>query len=359
MKNNKDAWETLASEYIQKVEKALSRVDHPRKKEVLADLSAHLEQIYAEIPDENRTPENLAGIIDLMGPPEEYAELLSPARGAAPREWSRRRRIGLLAGAVVVLVAGFMGLPDKRVLRYKIRETFGWNYSANPFFSEENFKKIQPGMTEGQVRDLIGFPLDHSWVVGGKDFIRWDYTTAAAAGDPSWRVFEVSFGKQTRKVVEKLTCRGSCVPEGADASRVFHVAGFKKKVGSLRLTRLDGTELVLTDSDNTIYLIWVEDFYGRVDLKEYLDPIISESRTEFEWAKKEGVHIFYLLYGSTAKAGVKYPENIFVSADPQVRIPTAGLRCINKGTSITCRPFTLDMSKKSIARTGSGSFAVY
>jgi len=77
--NESDAtWEELKSDYLRQVEQALDRVDHPRKQDVLEDLGRHLELRLEELAPEARTAGRLKQLIEEMGPPEEYAELLAP-----------------------------------------------------------------------------------------------------------------------------------------------------------------------------------------------------------------------------------------------------------------------------------------
>jgi len=69
-------WESLKTEYLRKVEKALSSVKHPRGKEVLDDISSHLDRRFAELEPQEQTWENFQRIITEMGPASDYAELL-------------------------------------------------------------------------------------------------------------------------------------------------------------------------------------------------------------------------------------------------------------------------------------------
>jgi hypothetical protein len=89
-------WQRLAADYVRKVEKALSAVDHPRKEEVLADLRAHLHRRFEDLTSEERTPARLSALVEEMGPPEEYAELLAPEgrREALQVPWRKVWRVG-------------------------------------------------------------------------------------------------------------------------------------------------------------------------------------------------------------------------------------------------------------------------
>ncbi|UCE46625.1 MAG: hypothetical protein JSW47_13500, partial [Phycisphaerales bacterium] len=69
-------WENLKTQYLLKVEKALSSVKHPRGKEVLEDVSSHLDRRFSELEPQEQTWENYQKIITEMGPVLDYAELL-------------------------------------------------------------------------------------------------------------------------------------------------------------------------------------------------------------------------------------------------------------------------------------------
>ncbi len=101
-------WEQLRDDYLHEVERRLRRVDHPRKREVLDDLRAHLAQRFAELSPEDRTPDGMKALIEGMGPADEYAELLSPATGAAPGKWYRRGSVR--AAGMALLIAALAAL---------------------------------------------------------------------------------------------------------------------------------------------------------------------------------------------------------------------------------------------------------
>ncbi|UCD51506.1 MAG: tetratricopeptide repeat protein [Phycisphaerales bacterium] len=106
MTSESKTWQQLKAHYLGQVEKALASVRHPRARDVLEDVGAHLDRRRAELAPEQQTAENLRAIIADMGPPADYAELLEPD-GAAARAGVRARPIwwGALAGAVVMVLA--------------------------------------------------------------------------------------------------------------------------------------------------------------------------------------------------------------------------------------------------------------
>lgn len=124
MRSQEEIWEGLVSDYMRKIECALARSDHPRKDEVLQDVRDHLEQRFTELKPDQRTPRRLKGLIEEMGGPEEYVELLAPDQPA--RFWrlnlARHRWLAPLALGVVIasLVTCFVLTPLKTLVGLNI-----------------------------------------------------------------------------------------------------------------------------------------------------------------------------------------------------------------------------------------------
>jgi len=110
MKTPDEYWGDLVAEYLGEVERALARVNHPRSREVLDDLRAHLGQRYNETRPEERTLERLQELIQQMEAPEAYAELLAPDgrrrlfRMDLKRVWRVGRWVLLPVAALVIVV---------------------------------------------------------------------------------------------------------------------------------------------------------------------------------------------------------------------------------------------------------------
>jgi hypothetical protein len=68
-------WEKLKSSYLDQVREELAGVSHPNTSEILENVSAHLDQKYADLPQDQRTWENLQHIIIQMGPANDYVQL--------------------------------------------------------------------------------------------------------------------------------------------------------------------------------------------------------------------------------------------------------------------------------------------
>ncbi len=110
MNSENRTWESLKAEYLHQVEKALSLVNHPRTKDVLDDVSSHLDRRFAELPADEHTWESFQAIITDMGAPCEYAELLDTGQ---PLKKQRPSLKFVVLGAVVlgIGVAAILILP--------------------------------------------------------------------------------------------------------------------------------------------------------------------------------------------------------------------------------------------------------
>ncbi|MHC4988479.1 MAG: HAAS signaling domain-containing protein [Planctomycetota bacterium] len=77
MTSQNKQWQDVKENYLKLIEKKLAQIDHSRRAEILENVREHLDNKYAELSPEQQTWENFQQIITEMGPPEEYAELLT------------------------------------------------------------------------------------------------------------------------------------------------------------------------------------------------------------------------------------------------------------------------------------------
>ena len=101
-------WEEIKADYLQKVAKALDTVKHPRSKEVLEDVSSHLDQRFADIAPEQQNWETLNTIITEMGPASDYAELLETGAVRPNRKFRSKYFLWIGIGIVICAVAIFL-----------------------------------------------------------------------------------------------------------------------------------------------------------------------------------------------------------------------------------------------------------
>ena len=106
MNSENQTWEDVKSKYLREIEKALSAVKHPRIREVLDDVTSHLEQRFTELAPQDRSWESFQAIITEMGPASDYAELLDPGSGKSkPRNTAM---YVLIAASAAVVVAALL-----------------------------------------------------------------------------------------------------------------------------------------------------------------------------------------------------------------------------------------------------------
>lgn len=83
MTSESKQWDSLKTEYLRKVAKALSSANHPRRKDILEDVRTHLDQRFAELEPDQQTWENFQKIFTDMGPASDYADLLQTGQRPA------------------------------------------------------------------------------------------------------------------------------------------------------------------------------------------------------------------------------------------------------------------------------------
>jgi len=119
-------WCEVKADYLKRVEQALSAVRHPRSFEILADVSGHLDRRFAEIGPQERTWENFQKIITEMGPPSDYAELISQDRKSG-----RSKLTKLELGVIGILLVMF-GVSAYFYPQMPERITTQWDFRGQP-----------------------------------------------------------------------------------------------------------------------------------------------------------------------------------------------------------------------------------
>ncbi|HOK66712.1 MAG TPA: hypothetical protein PK054_09880 [Anaerohalosphaeraceae bacterium] len=113
MNDTEKRWRQMRDEYLQQIEAELTSIQHPRKKELLADIREHLERRYEELDPSQRTDSRLQEILEEMGPAEEYAELLKqPSSGKTELETvspAFRFLNHFLTGVFVIVLVSVVG----------------------------------------------------------------------------------------------------------------------------------------------------------------------------------------------------------------------------------------------------------
>jgi len=106
MNSENQTWGDVKSKYLREIEKALSAVKHPRIREVLDDVTSHLERRFSELSPQDRSWENFQTIITEMGPASDYAELLDP--GSTKSKPRIAGRYVLIAASAAIVVAALL-----------------------------------------------------------------------------------------------------------------------------------------------------------------------------------------------------------------------------------------------------------
>jgi hypothetical protein len=157
MTSENKKWENVKAEYLRQVEKALSKIKNHRKKEVLDDVSAHLDRRFAELEEDNQTWENFQSIITQMGPPSDYAELLEP-NAVSTKKVSLKKVLSVIAPLVVIIISGIVLLliifaEPKPVSPERFRDGF--------FEKHDSFDIDSATLSD--VKKIFGEPKEYVW----------------------------------------------------------------------------------------------------------------------------------------------------------------------------------------------------
>lgn len=109
MTSERKQWQELKQNYLKYIEQALAGVDSPKTTEILNDVAAHLENKYTDLPPEHRTWEAFQQIITEMGPPHEYAELLTEEKPAPVKnKFGINEFLAVVFIVVLIIVGGYL-----------------------------------------------------------------------------------------------------------------------------------------------------------------------------------------------------------------------------------------------------------
>ncbi len=122
MENADRDWKKLKARYLRDVRKILSRTKHPHAREILDDVESHLDRRYAELDPRKRTAQGFSALIERMGPPTDYAELLAPEAAATRIDGRFKCLCSAGLAAVFVLVIVWLGVAlSEETVAYVIR----------------------------------------------------------------------------------------------------------------------------------------------------------------------------------------------------------------------------------------------
>ena len=114
-------WTEVKTDYLKRVEEALSAARHPKSFEILADVAGHLDRRLAELGTQQQTWDNFQKIVTEMGPTSDYADLI----GREQNQTIKIPSAGYIIALVLILIAvtaGMVALP-KLLKKNKITPT--------------------------------------------------------------------------------------------------------------------------------------------------------------------------------------------------------------------------------------------
>ena len=317
MKNEESIWERVSSEYVRNVERALAQVKHPRKAKVIEDVRAHLDEAYRNIQPDRHTPEEFQAVVERMGPPEDYADLLADEPCPAGRHWSLKHVLSLLALAAVP-IAAYVLLWGSPWGKSRTLWLLGRGYSAPPFFTVEGFQTIKPGMSAAQVRDTLGYPFRRDIMAGSENEARWIYSDVPFKGARMREEFRVFISQWDKSVLR--TEKFECTVAATDGPDLVPPRDLAAVPGPVTLSRPDGSKRVLGTADAGMYFITCD-----------VESRPRELRELFEYGEKRARDLL-------AAAGVTNAEVIHVYSGGRADAYAAALPQAYTGWSLSQMP---------------------
>jgi hypothetical protein len=116
-------WVEIKTDYLGRVEQALSAVRHPRSFEILADVGGHLDRRFTELEPQQQTWENFQKIVTEMGPPSEYAELVSEDKKSGRLKLTKYE-LGIIGILLVIFGASaysYPQMPEKMATHWNLQ----------------------------------------------------------------------------------------------------------------------------------------------------------------------------------------------------------------------------------------------
>jgi hypothetical protein len=163
---SEEQWKQIRGDYLNAIEKALCNASEAERKQILDDVSFHLNKRLAELPPQNQTRETMQQIITEMGPVEDYADLLEERAVPAKR---RPSAIVYWIGGLIFLLVMVSFAPtcwrgwkeSQKATRPVVKSTSPWPLATD----------VDPGTTEIKVtfdRSMMNFSW--SWVGSGDHY---------------------------------------------------------------------------------------------------------------------------------------------------------------------------------------------
>lgn len=173
MSRENKTWESVKESYLKQVEAAIGAAGHPRLREILDDVNAHLEQKFAELAPSERVWENYQKIITEMGPASDYAELLGEKTISPHAEMGIWRRFFINAALSIAIIATVILLSQ---LVDRLMPHYGKQVAINEPNKPGEFA-VKTYMTlQGRYVDITKYPFVNDPNVIGKwvsiDFVR-------------------------------------------------------------------------------------------------------------------------------------------------------------------------------------------
>lgn len=168
MKPATSQWNQIRGDYLSKIAAALQGAAEHERRQILDEVSVHLDRRFGELSSDEQTWENMQAIITEMGPVADYAALLEEQSGL-PKTASKRSVALWIAGCLVVAVLlSFSGIFGYIALNQYLQSKRPVVVQTSPQTLDT---AVNPDTTEISVTfDQPMMNFSWSWVGGGEHY---------------------------------------------------------------------------------------------------------------------------------------------------------------------------------------------
>jgi hypothetical protein len=168
MKPENPQWQQIRNDYLAKVEQALAAAPPSERRQILDEVTVHLDRRFAELAPDEQTWEAMQAIIIDMGPAADYAELLEEKSALALP--SRRKSTVYWIAACLAVISLLSIIASGSYLLYKKFQT-----PERPVVIQTSPQTLETAVDPDTTQISVTFNqpmmnLSWSWVGGGEHF---------------------------------------------------------------------------------------------------------------------------------------------------------------------------------------------
>lgn len=177
MKSVNQQWQQMRSEYLARIEQTLEDAPVQERRQILDEVSVHLDNRLSELTPDEQTWENMQQILTDMGPVEDYAALLEQKSELPKRLTKQSFTVWAIACIILAVLIGFLGTGGFILAKKYLQSRRPIVVQTTPTTLDN---AVDPDTTQISVtfsRPMMNFSW--SWVGGGEHY-------PETTGDPKY-----------------------------------------------------------------------------------------------------------------------------------------------------------------------------